>query len=49
MSHNPPVPEAAQSPYPIEEPPHEHAEGGEALKVAKEMAEAKQRRRVGQG
>ncbi len=46
MSHNPPIPEAAQPPYPIEEPPHAHAEaeGGEALQVAKDIADAKQRR-----
>ena len=44
MSHNPPIPEAAQSPYPIEEAPHEHADGAEALQVAKDIAEAKQRR-----
>ena len=43
MSHQPPLPEAAQSPYPIEEPPHEHVEGSEALKAVREIAEAKQR------
>jgi uncharacterized protein (UPF0254 family) len=43
MSKTPPVPAANQSPYPIEEAPHpEHA--GEALAVAKELAEAKKRR-----
>lgn len=26
MSHQPPIPEAAQSPYPREEPPHTHVE-----------------------
>ncbi|RYD51556.1 MAG: hypothetical protein EOP60_10765 [Sphingomonadales bacterium] len=44
MSHTPPVPEAAQSIYPIEEPPHAHDEGGEALKAARELTEAKARR-----
>lgn len=47
MSKKPPVPEEQQSPFPIEEAPLEHAEdeadGGEALKVAKELAAAKQR------
>jgi hypothetical protein len=43
MSHNPPIPEAAQSPYPIEEAPHEHEEGGEALKAVKQLAQAKER------
>lgn len=43
MSHKPPVPEAAQSPYPIEEAPHAHDEGGEALKAARELVEAKKR------
>jgi len=42
MSKTPPLPEDAQSPYPIEEAPHDH-EGGEALQVAKELAEAKKR------
>ena len=54
MSKKPPLPEAAQSPFPIAESPHDHDEGGEALKVAKELAEAKQRsalsaRRIGMG
>jgi len=44
MSKKPPLPEEAVAPYPIEEPPHEHhEEGGEALKVAKELAEARKR------
>lgn len=42
MSKKPPIPEDSQSPYPIEEPPHDH-EGSEALAVVKEMAEARQR------
>ena len=44
MSHTPPVPEANQSPYPIEEAPHEHDEGGEALKAAREQSDATKRR-----
>lgn len=43
MSRTPPLPEAAQSPFPIEEAPHDHEEGGEALKAVKEIAEAKER------
>ena len=44
MSKKPPLPEEAVSPYPIEEAPHDHSdEGGEAIKVAKELAEAKKR------
>lgn len=54
MSKKPPVPEAAQSPFPLEEVPHEHGEGSEALKAVKEMADAKQRwspsaRQIGMG
>jgi hypothetical protein len=54
MSHTPPVPEAAQSPYPVQEPPHEHHEGGEALQAAKAIALAKERwspnaRQIGMG
>ncbi|HEX8301755.1 hypothetical protein [Sphingomonas sp.] len=53
MSHQPPVPAANQSPYPIQEPPHEHV-GGEALQAAKEIAESKKRwspsaREIGMG
>ena len=43
MSKKPPLPEEAQSPYPIEEPPHEEHEDGEAIQVARELAEAKKR------
>ncbi len=43
MSKKPPVPEQAQSTYPIQEAPHDHDEGGEAIQVAKEIAEAKKR------
>lgn len=43
MSNKPPLPEAAQSPYPIEEAPHVHEEGSEALNAVRQMAEAKQR------
>jgi hypothetical protein len=44
MSKKPPVPEEQLSPFPVEEPPHAHeADGGEAMKVAKELAAAKQR------
>lgn len=39
MTKTPPVPAENQSPYPIEEAPHE----GEAIAVAKELAEAKKR------
>lgn len=30
MSHSPPVPEANQSPYPLQEPPHPHHDRGDA-------------------
>lgn len=43
MSHQPPLPEAAQSPYPIEEAPHDDTAGSEAMQVLKELAEAKKR------
>lgn len=54
MSHQPPVPEANQSPYPIEEAPHEHDSGSEALNTLREIAQAKQRwspssRQIGMG
>ena len=54
MSKKPPLPEAAQSPFPIEEAPHAHEEGSEALKAVRQMAEAKQRwspsaRQIGMG
>jgi hypothetical protein len=42
MSKKPPLPEDAQSPYPIAEAPHDQ-EGGEAIAVAKELAEARKR------
>lgn len=44
MTKKPPVPEAAQSPFPLEEAPHDHDEGSEALKAVKQLAQAKQRR-----
>ncbi len=42
MSKKPPLPEDSVSPYPVEEPPHAQGEG-EALAVAKEFAQARQR------
>jgi hypothetical protein len=39
MSHQPPLPEEAVSPYPLDEPPHE----SEAVTLVKEMAAAKKR------
>ena len=43
MSKKPPVPAANQSPYPIEEPPHEHVEENETVAAVREMKEAKAR------
>ncbi|MDG2536000.1 hypothetical protein P6144_20235 [Sphingomonas sp. HITSZ_GF] len=43
MSKTPPKPQEAQSPYPIEEAPHDHDEGSEALKAVKDIADAKKR------
>jgi len=43
MSKKPPLPEEAQSPYPIEEPPHEHSEGSEALQAVKDIVDARKR------
>lgn len=45
MSKKPPLPEDAQSPFPIEEAPHTHHddEGGEALKAVKDIVEATKR------
>ena len=48
MSKKPPVPEEQLPPYPVEEPPHEdvegdEADGGEAMRAAKELAAAKKR------
>ena len=40
MSNQPPLPDEAVSPYPLDEPPHE----SEAVAVVKEMAAAKKRR-----
>lgn len=47
MSKTPPVPAQNQSPFPIEEPPHDGAtEGeGEAITAAKHISEAKKRRK----
>jgi hypothetical protein len=39
MTKKPPVPEEQQSPYPVEEPPHE----SEAIEVARELAAARKR------
>jgi hypothetical protein len=44
MSKKPPIPEANQSPYPIEEPPHDHPPENETVAIVREMAAAKQRR-----
>ncbi|MBO9623589.1 MAG: hypothetical protein J7500_12845 [Sphingomonas sp.] len=44
MSKQPPVPAENQSPFPIEEPPHDHAVDNETVKAVKEMAAAKARR-----
>ena len=44
MSKQPPVPAENQSPFPIEEPPHDHAADNETVKAVKEMAAAKARR-----
>lgn len=41
MSKLPPKPQDAQSPYPLEEAPHE--EGSEALKAVKDIVEATKR------
>lgn len=43
MSKKPPVLEQSQPPYPVAEMPHETGEG-EAITVAKELADAKKRR-----
>jgi hypothetical protein len=43
MSKKPPLPEEAQSPYPIDEAPHDHADN-ETVAVVKEMAAARKRR-----
>lgn len=44
MSKQPPVPAENQSPFPIEEPPHDHVADNETVKAVKEMAAAKARR-----
>ncbi|MBB5709567.1 hypothetical protein [Sphingomonas xinjiangensis] len=44
MSKQPPVPMGNQSPYPVEEAPHDHKGEGEAVKAAREAAEARKRR-----
>jgi len=43
MSKQPPIPTENQSPYPIEEPPHEHVPDNETVAIVKEMAAAKER------
>jgi hypothetical protein len=54
MSQQPPLPDAAQSPYPLEDAPHDVQEGSEAMQVLKELRAAKQRwapsaRHIGMG
>jgi hypothetical protein len=44
MSKKPPIPAQNQSPYPIEEPPHDQAPDNETVAIVREMAAAKQRR-----
>lgn len=44
MSKQPPVPAENQSPFPIEEPPHDPAGDNETVAVVKELAAAKARR-----
>jgi hypothetical protein len=44
MSKEPPVPAENQSPYPIQEPPHDHSHDNETVAVVREMAAAKERR-----
>jgi hypothetical protein len=44
MSKKPPLPEEAQSPYPIEEPPHDHGSDNETVAAVKELAAARKRR-----
>jgi hypothetical protein len=44
MSKQPPVPAENQSPYPIQEAPHDHAGDNETVKIVREMAAAKARR-----
>ena len=43
MSKTPPKPPEAQSPYPIEEAPHDQVEGSEALKAVKDIVDATKR------
>lgn len=43
MTKTPPVPAQNTSPYPIEEAPNATSGEGEAIAVAKELAEAKKR------
>jgi hypothetical protein len=44
MTSKPPVPAENQSPYPIEEPPHEHVQENETIAAVREIAAAKARR-----
>lgn len=44
MSKKPPIPAENQSPYPVEEAPHDHAQDNETVAIVREMAAAKQRR-----
>ncbi|NIJ64886.1 hypothetical protein FHR20_001817 [Sphingomonas leidyi] len=43
MSKKPPLPEDAPSPHPVEEAPHDHHAGSEALQAVKDIVEAKKR------
>lgn len=44
MSKQPPVPAGNQSPFPLQESPHDHHSEGEAVTAAREAAEARRRR-----
>jgi hypothetical protein len=44
MTTKPPVPAENQSPYPIEEPPHDHSHDNETVAAVREIAAAKARR-----
>jgi hypothetical protein len=44
MSRKPPLPEEAQSPYPVEASPHDAASDNETVAAVKELAAARKRR-----
>lgn len=44
MTTKPPAPAENQSPYPIEEPPHDHSHDNETVAAVREIAAAKARR-----